>query len=216
MLRVAPRTGGLNVVAMMQPRKMPRPQTMKRERPEFTHYYDEYGYHRANSRAVLKEGNWGVRAVTPGWIKGNAIEAVRKSLLSLMRKKSKRAKDPNNRVIVRVEVRWPITRRTEGTRKGGGRGGVHHWVAPVKVGEMLFEVVGFEDQPELQRMALVTAQCSIGVKLEQVVRKIPPSQLNLDHVAEEEQRDALDVALESAQEEIKRAKIKNYKRQFRL
>ena len=93
---------------------------------------------------------------------------------------------------------------------------MHHWVAPVKVGEMLFEVVGFEDQPELQRMALVTAQCSIGVKLEQVVRKIPPSQLNLDHVAEEEQRDALDVALESAQEEIKRAKIKNYKRQFRL
>lgn len=49
-----------------------------------------------------------------------------------------------------------------------------------------------------------------------IVRKIPPSELNLDHIDEAEVVDDLDLALEQANEEIKRAKIKKFKKEFRF
>lgn len=123
-------------------------------------------------------------------------------------------KSADKRVIVRAEVRHPMTAKTQGTRMGGGKGGLDHWVLPVVPHMVLFEVVGFENNIKLQKKALRTCVDSLPCECYMVTKKMEPHELNLDHISEAEVKDELDIQLDIAKDSIKRTKIKKQKQKM--
>ncbi|CAH8825602.1 unnamed protein product [Trichobilharzia szidati] len=52
-----------------------------------------------------------------------------------------------------VEAPWkPITRRSQGKRKGGGKANIHHYVTPVKAERIVVELGGYLDWREAYRI----------------------------------------------------------------
>lgn len=72
---------------------------------------------------------YGIYAVRPGLVKGNALESAR---LAIIRKA--KCKQVN---MIKAQV--PITKKPLGTRMGKGKGKVDHYVANVKAGKLMFE-----------------------------------------------------------------------------
>ena len=58
--------------------------------------------------------------------------------------------------------RSPITKKPPETRMGGGKGDVDHWVAIVRMGQVMFEMGGVEEA--IAKEALRLASMKLAVK----------------------------------------------------
>ena len=106
---------------------------------------------RANS---LDFGDYGLKCAAHGWITSRQIESARKVLTRYVRRGGK--------IWIRVFPDKPITQKGNETPMGGGKGSPDHYVAIVKPGAMLFEMVGVE-RPQAQE-AMTMAGYKFGVK----------------------------------------------------
>lgn len=88
----------------------------------------------ANRGNSLAFGDFGIQALTRGWMSAAQIEAARVAITRNMKRKGK--------VWIRVFPHKPITKKPAETRMGKGKGGVEFWVAVIKPGAVLFEVSG--------------------------------------------------------------------------
>ena len=88
----------------------------------------------ANRGTKLSFGDYGLQTLERGWIKNNQIEACRVTINRYLKRKGK--------VWIRIFPHKPTTSRPPETRMGKGKGAPEHWVAVVRPGLMLFEVVG--------------------------------------------------------------------------
>lgn len=88
----------------------------------------------ANRGNSLAFGDYGIQALTRGWMTSAQIEAARVAITRNMKRKGK--------VWIRVFPHKPITKKPAETRMGKGKGGVEFWVAVIKPGAVLFEVSG--------------------------------------------------------------------------
>ncbi|MCH8474161.1 MAG: 50S ribosomal protein L16 [Opitutales bacterium] len=88
----------------------------------------------ANRGNSLAFGDYGIQALTRGWMTAAQIEAARVAITRNMKRKGK--------VWIRVFPHKPITKKPAETRMGKGKGGVEFWVAVIKPGAVLFEVSG--------------------------------------------------------------------------
>ncbi|MCC5789860.1 MAG: 50S ribosomal protein L16 [Opitutales bacterium] len=88
----------------------------------------------ANRGNTLAFGDYGIQALTRGWMTAAQIEAARVAITRNMKRKGK--------VWIRVFPHKPITKKPAETRMGKGKGGVEFWVAVIKPGAVLFEVSG--------------------------------------------------------------------------
>lgn len=79
-------------------------------------------------------GEYGLRAVTSGWVTAAQIEAARKVLVHYTRREGK--------IWVRIFPDKPITQKALGTRMGSGKGEINKYVAVVTPGRILFELGG--------------------------------------------------------------------------
>jgi large subunit ribosomal protein L16 len=79
-------------------------------------------------------GSFGLKAVEPIWIKSNQIESARRVLLRHFKGKGK--------IWIRIFPDKPVTFKGSEVGMGGGKGGVDHYVFPIKPGRMIFEVDG--------------------------------------------------------------------------
>ncbi|MEK7624254.1 MAG: 50S ribosomal protein L16 [Patescibacteria group bacterium] len=101
-------------------------------------------WHKGRSRKRLTEtrgtklafGSFGIQALTPYWITGRQIEAVRKTISHSLKNRG--------RIWIRVFPDKPITKMPPEVTLGGGKGEVDHYVFPVKPGRIIFEVDGVE------------------------------------------------------------------------
>jgi large subunit ribosomal protein L16 len=109
----------------------------------------------------LSFGDFGLKAVEPGWITSKQIEAARVALTRKIRRGGK--------VWIRIFPDKPITIKPAETRMGKGKGSPEYWVAVVKPGRIMFEVEGVEDQ--LIREGLKLAASKLPVKSKIVSRK---------------------------------------------
>lgn len=73
--------------------------------------------------------DYGIYALTPGYIKEGALEAVRLAII-----RAAKTKD-----LIQIPSDTPITKKPEGTRMGKGKGKTAYHVAKVKPGQWLFE-----------------------------------------------------------------------------
>lgn len=104
-------------------------------------------------------GEFGLKAMEPGWIKNTQIEAARIAMTRHIRRGGK--------VWIRIFPDKPVTQKPAETM-GSGKGSPEHWVAVVKPGRIMFEIGGVPE--ELAREAMRLAAHKLPIKCKFVTR----------------------------------------------
>lgn len=102
----------------------------------------------------LDFGEYGLKAETHGWVTSRQIEAARRVLTRYVRRGGK--------VWIRVFPDKPVTKKGNETPMGGGKGAPDHYVAVIKPGTVLFEMVGVARPTAAEAMRM--AGYKFGVK----------------------------------------------------
>jgi large subunit ribosomal protein L16 len=79
-------------------------------------------------------GEFGLKALTVGWISARQIEAARKKITFATKR--------NGRYWMKVFPHKPVTQKPVGVKMGSGKGDIDRYVAVVKPGMVLFEISG--------------------------------------------------------------------------
>ena len=103
---------------------------------------------------TICNGDFGLVALEPCWIKSNQIEAARIAMTRYTKRGGK--------VWIKIFPDKPVTVKPLGTRMGAGKGAVDRWVAVVKPGRVMFEIGGVSE--EVAREALRLAMHKLPVK----------------------------------------------------
>lgn len=106
-------------------------------------------------------GDFGLQAITCGWITARQIEAAR---VAISRKVKRGGK-----LYVRVFPDKPISKKPAETRMGKGKGNPEEWVAVVRPGRVMYELEGVSE--ELAREAFLLAQHKLAIRSRFVSRE---------------------------------------------
>ncbi|MGB9773669.1 MAG: 50S ribosomal protein L16 [Bacteroidota bacterium] len=115
---------------------------------------------KATRGATISFGEFGLKALEPGWITQRQIEAARVAITRMMKREGK--------VWIRIFPDKPFTKKPAETRMGKGKGAPEYWVAVVKPGRILFEIGGVKRA--LAEEALTIAGHKLPIKTRFVVR----------------------------------------------
>lgn len=109
----------------------------------------------------ISNGEYGLIATEPCWIKSNQIEAARVAMTRYIKRGGK--------VWIKIFPDKPVTEKPAETRMGSGKGSPEYWVAVVKPGRVLFEIADVSE--ETAREALRLAAHKLPVKCKFVKRE---------------------------------------------
>ena len=115
---------------------------------------------KATRGAQVAFGDYGLKALEPGWITQRQIEATRVALTRMMKREGK--------VWIRIFPDKPVTKKPAETRMGSGKGIPEFWVAVVKPGRIMFELGGVTR--ELAAEAFTIAGHKLPIKVRLVTR----------------------------------------------
>ncbi|MCP3967579.1 MAG: 50S ribosomal protein L16 [Lentisphaerae bacterium] len=101
-------------------------------------------------------GDFGLQAVTRGFITNNQIEAARVAINRHLKRRGK--------VWIRLFPYKPFTKKPLEVRMGKGKGNVEGWEAPVKPGRVLFEVSGCSESVAREAMSLAANKLPVRCK----------------------------------------------------
>jgi large subunit ribosomal protein L16 len=105
-------------------------------------------------------GDFGLKALEPGWITQRQIEAARVALTRLMKREGK--------VWIRIFPDKPVTKKPAETRMGSGKGSPEFWVAVVRPGTVMFELGGIKRA--IAEEAFHLAKHKLPIKTKMVTR----------------------------------------------
>ena len=108
-------------------------------------------------------GDYGLKALSCGWITDRQIEAARVAMTRSIKRGGK--------VWIRLFPDKPITKKPAETRMGKGKGAPEQWVAVVRPGKVLFEMEGVPADVALSAMTL--AAHKLPLKTRFVKREVP-------------------------------------------
>ena len=117
-------------------------------------------WHKGSSRGVetrateLVFGSFGLKSLGTKWITARQLEASRRNIIRYMKKGGK--------LWIRIFPDKPVTFKGTEVPMGGGKGGVDHYVYPIKPGRMIFELDGLKE--EIAREAFKGAASKLPVK----------------------------------------------------
>jgi len=105
----------------------------------------------------ITNGQWGLVATEPCWIRSNQIEAARVAVTRYMKRGGK--------VWIKIFPDKPVTAKPAETRMGSGKGTVEYWVAVVKPGRVLFEIADVPEETarEALRLAMHKLPCKCKI-----------------------------------------------------
>ena len=106
-------------------------------------------------------GDFGLKALEPGWITARQIEAARVAMT--------RHAQRGGKVWIRIFPDKPVTKRGQEMPMGKGKGAPEYFVAVVKPGRIMFEMAGVD--PELAREAMRLAAHKLPIKTAFVARE---------------------------------------------
>ena len=98
-------------------------------------------------------GEYGLKALTEGWVTSRQIEAARRALTHYTKL--------GGRVWFRIFPDKPITKKPPETRMGSGKGDVYEYVAVVRPGRILFEMGGISLEDAKASLRLASAKLPI-------------------------------------------------------
>jgi large subunit ribosomal protein L16 len=101
-------------------------------------------------------GEFGLKAVEPGWITSRQIESARVAITRHAKRGVK--------VWIRVFPDKPITKKPAETRMGKGKGAPEYWVAVVRPGRVIYEVSGIPEDVAKEALRLAAHKLPIDTK----------------------------------------------------
>ena len=104
----------------------------------------------------ITNGEYGIVAMEPCWIRSNQIEAARVAMTRYIKR--------GGQVWIKIFPDKPITAKPAGTRMGSGKGSPEYWVAVVKPGRVMFEMDGVPEQVAREAMRLASHKLPIKCK----------------------------------------------------
>jgi large subunit ribosomal protein L16 len=96
--------------------------------------------------STMSFGEYGLKAMQPGWITDRQIEAARIAMTRYVRRGGK--------IWIRIFPDKPITKKPAETRMGKGKGALTGWVAVVRPGSILYEMEGLPHDMAKEAMRL--------------------------------------------------------------
>jgi large subunit ribosomal protein L16 len=109
---------------------------------------------KASRNISLTYGDYGLQALEPAWITSKQIEAVRRTISRYTKRSGK--------ILIKIFPDKPITARSPESRMGSGKGSVEFWVACVRPGNVLFEIIGISESVAFE--ALKNARYKLPLK----------------------------------------------------
>ncbi|UCF31211.1 MAG: 50S ribosomal protein L16 [bacterium] len=106
---------------------------------------------------VLNFGDFGLQALTPGWVTSRQIESARIAITRHVKRGGK--------VWIRIFPDKPITKKPAETRMGKGKGSPEAWVAVVKPGRILYELEGVPEAVAREAMRLASHKLPIKTRI---------------------------------------------------
>ncbi|RMF58979.1 MAG: 50S ribosomal protein L16 [Calditrichaeota bacterium] len=101
-------------------------------------------------------GQYGLKAMAPGWITARQIEAARIAMTRHIKRGGK--------VWIRIFPDKPVTQKPAETRMGKGKGSPEYWVAVVKPGRVLFELSGVAEDVAREALRLASHKLPIETR----------------------------------------------------
>lgn len=112
---------------------------------------------KANKGNVIAYGEYGLVAMTPGWITSNQIEAARIAMTRYIKRGGK--------VWIDIFPHKPVTKKPAETRMGSGKGSPEFWVAVVKPGRVMFEMAGVAEDVAKEALRLASHKLPVKCKI---------------------------------------------------
>ena len=106
---------------------------------------------------TISNGEYGIVALEPAWIKSNQIEAARVAMTRYVKRTGK--------VWIKIFPDKPYTSKPIGVRMGKGKGNLEYWVAVVKPGRVMFEIAGVPEETAKEALRLATHKLPIKCKI---------------------------------------------------
>lgn len=107
--------------------------------------------------AEVTFGEFGLQALEPGWVSARQIEAARRALVRVMRRRGK--------MWIRIFPDKPYTHKPPETRMGKGKGNVEYWVAVIRPGRVMFEIGGLPSEISIEALRQASYKLSIRTKV---------------------------------------------------
>jgi len=101
-------------------------------------------------------GEYGLQAQEPAWITAQQLEAVRVTLSRKLKKEGS--------FYLRAFPDKPVTKKPAETRMGKGKGAVEKWVAVVKRGRVICEIVGVDESSARELLKLAAYKLPVKTK----------------------------------------------------
>jgi len=111
----------------------------------------------AKGQTAVQFGDFGIKALEPGWVTNRQIEAARIA----MTRKIKRG----GKVWINVFPDKSVTKKPAETRMGSGKGSPEGWVAVIKPGRVLFELAGVPEPLAKDALRLAAMKLPIRTKI---------------------------------------------------
>ena len=96
----------------------------------------------------ITNGEYGIVALEPCWIKSNQIEEAPIAMTRYIKRGGK--------VWIKIFPDKPVTNKPAETRMGSGKGTLEYWVAVVKPGRVMFEISGVSEEIAKEALRLAT------------------------------------------------------------
>ena len=105
----------------------------------------------------ISNGEFGIVAMEPCWIRSNQIEAARIAMTRSIKRGGK--------VWIKILPDKPVTTKPAETRMGSGKGTLEYWVAVVKPGRVMFEISGVPEETAREALRLATHKLPCKCKI---------------------------------------------------
>ncbi len=106
---------------------------------------------------TISNGEYGLVAQEPAWIKSNQIEAARIAITRYIKR--------GGQVWIKIFPDKPVTAKPAETRMGSGKGSPEYWVSVVKPGRVMFEIAGVPEETAREALRLASHKLPIKTKV---------------------------------------------------
>src|SRR5213080_4307768 len=106
---------------------------------------------------VVSFGEYGLQALEAAWLDSRQIESARRAITGHIKRGGK--------VWIRIFPHKSVTHKPAETRMGSGKGAPDHWVAVIKPGRMLYEIVGVDENLAREAMNLAAQKLPVATRV---------------------------------------------------
>ena len=104
----------------------------------------------------LNFGSFGLKSLGTKWVTARQIESARRVIIRYLKKGGK--------LWIRIFPDKPVTFKGNEVPMGGGKGGVDHYVYPIKPGRIIFELDGVKEEIAKEAFKMAGGKLPIKTK----------------------------------------------------